>query len=135
MRYKQIAFFAVLGVYLAMSVSTLAHHGYAAYDNSKTVSLTGTVTYYEMANPHSTLKFDVKDESGKIQNWAIEFGTVRDLKKIGWTQDSLKPGDQIAVTLHPAKNGATVGVSSKITYADGREISGVTAKFGSGATP
>jgi hypothetical protein len=107
-----------------MSTSALAHHGYAAYDNTKTLSLKGTVTEYQMANPHSTLKFDVKDESGKIQNWAIEFGTVRDLMKKGWMQDTLKPGDQIAVTLHPAKNGATVGVSSKITYADGREISG-----------
>ena len=85
MRHKQIAFFAVLAVSLAISVPTLAHHGYAAYDLTKKLSLTGTVTDYQLANPHSTIAFDVKDESGKIQHWSVEFGYVRTLKEKGWT--------------------------------------------------
>ncbi len=83
-----------------------AHHGYAAYDMTKTVTVTGTVVEMTMANPHSSLTFDVKDEKGN------------------WTRDTLKPGDGVTISLHPAKNGAHVGVLvGKITYADGRPLS------------
>ena len=102
--------------------SVFAHHGYAAYDNSKTVTLIGTVTDFEMANPHSSLLFDVKNEKGEIEHWAVEFGYVRALKEQGWSPDTLKPGDQVSVTLHVAKNGSHVGSGGKITYADGRPL-------------
>ena len=51
---------------------------------TKTVTLIGTVTDFEMANPHSAINFDVKDESGKVQHWGVEFGYVRALKNEGW---------------------------------------------------
>ncbi len=64
-----------------------AHHGYAAYDMTKTVTVTGTVVEMTMANPHSSLTFDVKDEKGNLDHWAIEFGTLRGLLSEGWTRD------------------------------------------------
>lgn len=100
-----------------------AHHGYAAYDMTKTVTVTGTVAEMAMANPHSSLTFDVKDENGNVNRWAIEFGTLRGLLSEGWTRETLKFGDGITVSLHPAKNGARVGVLvGKITYSDGRPL-------------
>lgn len=100
-----------------------AHHGYAAYDMTKTVTVTGTVAEMTMANPHSSLTFDVKDENGNANRWAIEFGTLRGLLSEGWTKETLKTGDGITVSLHPAKNGARVGVLvGKITYSDGRPL-------------
>lgn len=100
-----------------------AHHGYAAYDMTKTVTVTGTVAEMTMANPHSSLTFDVKDENGNVTRWAIEFGTLRGLLSEGWTKDTLKSGEGITVSLHPAKNGARVGVLvGKITYSDGRPL-------------
>jgi hypothetical protein len=122
MRHKQIAFFAVLVFSLAISGAALAHHGGAAYDRTKTVSVTGTVTNYQLANPHSTISFDVKGENGKIQHWSAEFGYLRDLLAKGWRLDTLKPGDQVTVTLYPLKNGSPVGDLQKITYADGRPL-------------
>ena len=121
MRRLQKVVLAVLAV-LTVSLSAPAHHGYAAYDNAKTLSLKGTIVDYQLANPHSTISFDVKDESGKTQRWSVEFGYVRTLKEQGWTTDTLKPGDQVMVTLHPAKNGTPVGSMSKITYADGSPL-------------
>lgn len=100
-----------------------AHHGYAAYDMTKTITVKGTVVELTMANPHSSLTFDAKDDSGAVNHWAIEFGTLRGLLSEGWTRDTLKTGDEIAVSLHPAKNGAKVGVLvGKITFADGRPL-------------
>ncbi len=96
-----------------------AHHGYAAYDLTKTVTVSGTVTDLSLANPHSSVAFDVKNEKGDVNRWAVEFGTLRNLLSQGWTRDTLKPGDGIKLSLHPAKNGAHVGVLvGKITYAD-----------------
>lgn len=100
-----------------------AHHGYAAYDLTQSVTVTGTVTELSVANPHSTLAFDVKNENGSIDHWSVEFGNLRGLVAQGWQKDTLKPGDVIKLTLHQAKNGAHVGVLvGKITYGDGRPI-------------
>ena len=54
---------------LLCATPALAHHGYAAYDETKTLSLTGTVTDYELENPHSTMSFDVKGKDGKVESW------------------------------------------------------------------
>src|SRR5271169_1189286 len=108
MRIRLVASFLLLCSVIG-APAIFAHHGYAAYDNSKTLTLIGTVTEFEMANPHSSIKFDVKDEKGEVQHWGVEFGYVCDLKDKGWAPDTLKPGDHIAVTVHPARNGSFVG--------------------------
>ena len=100
-----------------------AHHGYAAYNMTETLTLTGTVTEVALANPHSSLAFDVKDYKGNVTRWAIEFGQLRAVVAQGWTKETLKPGDEIKVSLRPAKNGAHVGVlAGKIMFADGRPL-------------
>lgn len=100
-----------------------AHHGYAAYAMDQTLTLTGTVTEVVLANPHSSLAFDVKDDKGNVTRWAIEFGQLRAVVAQGWTKETLKPGDEIQVSLRPAKNGAHVGVlAGKIMFADGRPL-------------
>jgi hypothetical protein len=107
----------------SFALPAYAHHGYAAYDLAKSVALSGTVVELSMDNPHSSLTFDVKDEKGEVTRWAVEFGTLRSLMSQGWTRATLKPGDGITLSLHPAKSGAHVGVLvGKITYADGRPI-------------
>lgn len=109
------------GISFALPVS--AHHGYAAYDMTQTLTLTGTVAEVLLANPHSSLSFDVKDDKGNVTRWAIEFGQLRAVQAQGWTKETLKPGDEIKVSLRPAKNGAHVGVlSGKIMFADGRPL-------------
>lgn len=112
----------LLTLAFAASWPAYAHHGYAAYDMSKTITLTGNVTEFTLANPHSTLAFDVKDAKGDVDHWSMEFGYIRILRQAGWTFDTLKAGDQITVTFHPAKNGAHIGALSKVMTADGRDL-------------
>jgi hypothetical protein len=115
--------FLVLLLGFSFAPSMYAHHGYAAYDLTQTLTVTGTVTELAIQNPHSTLGFDVKDEKGEVSHWAVEFGIPRALAAEGWTKDTLKPGDEIKVTVHPVKNGAHIGVLvGKITYSDGRAL-------------
>src|ERR1700734_3130841 len=100
----------------------LAHHGYAAYDETKLLSLKGTVTDYELENPHSTMSFDVKDEHGKIESWVAEAGHIRLMQDEGWTRTTLKPGDSVTFFFHPAKNGSHAVDLVKVILPDGRSL-------------
>jgi hypothetical protein len=119
---KAAAFLALL-FGLAFVSSVHAHHGYAAYDLEKTVTVSGTVDDVLLGNPHSSVGLEVKDEKGNPTRWSFEFGNLRSLLAEGWSKDTLKSGDEIKVSIHPAKNGAHVGVLvGKISYSDGRPL-------------
>jgi len=123
MRILRAAFFPVLLLGLCFATSAYAHHGSAAYDKHA-VTLIGTVTNLTLANPHSSVAFDVKDEQDNVSHWVVEFGVLRDLKQDGWSNDTLKPGDVIKVSVRPKKDGGHDGLlaGGKITYADGRAL-------------
>jgi hypothetical protein len=67
-------FYLVLVFGFSFALQAYAHHGYAAYDLTKTVTVSGTVTELSLANPHSSVTFDVKDEKGDVNRWAVEIG-------------------------------------------------------------
>lgn len=121
-RNVKMSFVLMLGV-LVCCGAALAHHGNAAYDNKNPITLKGTVTEFVWANPHCQIYMDVKDSSGKVVNWGIESQSPGIMEKNGWTRHTLKAGDEITITLIPAKNGAPVGFSGaqigKVVFADG----------------
>ena len=120
---KQLLISLVLSIAcLVNSIPVSAHHGYAAYDMTKTIVVKGTVTDYELANPHSTMSFETKDENGKVQSWIAEAGHVRLMRDEGWTPDTLKPGDVATFYYHPAKNGSHSVDLEKIELPNGRSL-------------
>ena len=88
-----------------------AHHGTAGYDMDKSITLTGTVTAFDWSNPHCVIHMDVKTDKGDVQHWLLELASPIHMDRVGWTKNSMKPGDQISADTHPAKNGATVGTT------------------------
>jgi hypothetical protein len=98
---------------LLMSVPALAHHGTGTYESTKSVTLSGVVTEFAFVNPHAALYFDVKDASGKVVNWAIEMNSPGVLRAAGWTKTTFKAGDQITITVRPAKAGTPVGLINR----------------------
>jgi hypothetical protein len=124
MRNIRLVFFIALVLGFFFAPSLYAHHGNAEYDMKHKVTLTGTVTALQLANPHSTVAFDVKDEQGTVSHWVVEFGVLRDLVQEGWTDTTLKPGDWIKVAIHPKSDGDHSGLLvGDITYADGKALS------------
>ena|SRR5579862_2918791 len=102
----------------------LAHHGTpGSYDQDKSVTLKGTVTQFSWANPHVAIYFDVKDDQGNVVHWGGESNSPSVLAKAGWSKNSLKPGDEITITLHPSIAGAPVGEFMELTFPDGRVLS------------
>jgi hypothetical protein len=95
---------------LAMAPGALfAHHGAAAYDMSKSITLDGTVTNLEWNNPHCLLHFDAKNDRGEVQHWTIELYNPLWMSRAGWTRTTLKAGDPITITFHGTKSGAPNG--------------------------
>jgi Family of unknown function (DUF6152) len=100
---------------LLISSTILAHHGTSGYDMEKVITLNGTVTSFNWSNPHCLVHIDVKDSKGDVKDWMIELAAPTLMSRNGWTKDSLKPGDEVVAETHPAKNGATTGLSGAST--------------------
>ncbi len=111
MRTRLTVAAAGLAALLIGAVPVMAHHSFAAeYDASKPIKLTGTVTKIEWTNPHCYFYVDVKNaETGKIDNWALELGNPNALLRNGWTPNSVKVGEEVAVEGTRAKDGTLLG--------------------------
>src|SRR5262249_37299811 len=94
---------------IVVSAPLAAHHGAASFDTPKELVLKGSVTEWIWANPHCFLKFDAKDDTGMVRNWAVEVSNPTDMTRLGWARTSFKGGDEVTVTLQPVKSGAPVG--------------------------
>ena len=118
--------FALVSLWLSgiADIPVFAHHGTGTYDSTKSVTLSGTVTEFAFTNPHAALYFDVKDESGKVTNWAIEMNSPGVLARAGWTKKMFKFGDQITITVRPSKAGTPVGLINrqKPVIVNGKEV-------------
>ena len=116
----------VVASLLLVGATASAHHGNTAYDEEHWITISGTVTEFVWSNPHCQIFMDVKDDKGNVVNWAVESQSPGILKRNSWDRTSIKPGDQITVTLTPAKNGAPVGFSGnksgKVVFADGHVL-------------
>ena len=96
---------------LVTAHAALAHHSFAAeFDADKTFKLTGVVTKVEWQNPHTFFYIDVTEEpTGKVVNWAMEMGSPNGLMNQGWTRNTLKVGDVVAVEGAVARSGRPLG--------------------------
>jgi hypothetical protein len=105
---------------LTASASLFAHHGTnVSYQGDKMITLTGVITEWAFAYPHPQLYFDVKDDKGNVQHWAAELlptPVMMKNMKVGWSKESIKPGDQIILGCNPSKvPNATVCLAKDLT--------------------
>ena len=102
---------------------TLAHHSFAAeFDAQKPVTLKGTVTKWEMINPHGWITLAVSGPDGTTTQWMIETSNPNGLMRLGWSKRSLKFGDEITVEAYRAKDGSNTANAATVTLADGRKV-------------
>jgi hypothetical protein len=105
MKTKLLRVLAMLAALLLLPSRGFSHHGSSAYDFTQLITAKATVTNLVWRNPHCMLQFDVKDEKGVVTSWSLEMYNPLWMSRAGWNKDTLKPGDEIVVTFHPAKNG------------------------------
>ncbi len=101
--------FLIIGL-VAASIPMFGHHGTGvAYDSDKPTPLNGTVTEFKWSNPHAQLFVDAKGADGGVEHWAVEMNSPGVMTRQGWTRHQFKAGDEVVITVYPAKSGALVG--------------------------
>jgi len=117
-----VASLVLITFVLLGSGMAFAHHGTANFDTTKSVTVRGSVTNFQFINPHVTISLDVKDDKGNVQNWAGALTSPNHLMRSGWTKDTLKAGDVIAISGFPAKTGAPEIWIQKVVLASGEAL-------------
>jgi hypothetical protein len=103
----------------AVPIVSMAHHSSAMFDMQKTITVTGIVTSFQYTNPHSWLIVTGQGPDGKLQEWSFETEGPSTLMRAGIKVSSVLPGDKIAMTTHPMKDGRPAGTWMTLTKSDG----------------
>jgi len=127
--------FVLSSLVVAAAAQLLAHHSFAAeFDANKRVTLKGTVTKVDWRNPHIYVYLNVKDDTGKVTEWACEGGPPNVLLREGWTRNSVKEGDEVTIDGAVAKDGSKRCNSRSVNLADGRKVFAGSSEDSAGAT-
>jgi hypothetical protein len=115
-------FAAVVAMFLAGTTVLTAHHSFAMFDTTKTVTISGTVTVFQWTNPHAYIELDAPEARGGQKHWTIEMGSPSILLQSGWKYKDLKFGDKLKVDISPLRNGDPGGLLIQATLPDGRVL-------------
>jgi hypothetical protein len=112
---------------LGLAQGAAAHHSYSMFDGSKKLTVSGTVAKLEWSNPHVFVWIYVPSAAnpGKYDLYAFENGSPNAISKVGWSKESLHPGDKITVEYWPLRDGRNGGHLTTATLADGRTLGSV----------
>jgi hypothetical protein len=111
-----------IALVIAMAASTLAHHSFAVYDHTRTVTLRGTVTRFQWTNPHGFIELDVTQDDGTVKHFTVELTSINMMQRVGWRSNMIKAGDKIKVVAAPLLNGDPVALGLEVVLADGKTM-------------
>ncbi|MBT5032217.1 MAG: hypothetical protein HOM55_07970 [Proteobacteria bacterium] len=120
MKYSMITL-GIIG--LLMMSKGFAHHSDAGLDMRSFVTFEGTVTEYSWRNPHVYIGVETLDDNGEPVEWALQTSSTITVSRMGWTRESLTPGERVTIVAHPAQNGRPYGLLDSIEKVDGTRLS------------
>src|SRR5215470_3050751 len=117
--------FLASAMLVSLSLAAQAHHSLAIFDQAHPVELTGIVEEFKFANPHTFIILRVNGGNTRPVVWRLEGQSANSLRWSGWSPESLKPGDQLRMTIDPLQSGAPGGAWSpgRVKYLDGSPVS------------
>lgn len=105
-----------------LAAPAVAHHSFAMFDNSRSITLHGKVTDYQWTNPHSYLEIDADDGKGGIVHYTFEMTSPNMLSRAGWSSRTLKRGDVVTVVEAPLRDGRHGGLLLEVTLPGGHKM-------------
>lgn len=78
----------------------VAHHSPARFLEDQVVAIHGQVVELDWSNPHVYLALEDADGA----RWLFEGNATSNLRRLGWTRDSLQVGDTVTVRAHPDRD-------------------------------
>src|SRR5512134_2164088 len=97
-----------------------AHHSFAVFfDDTKSVTVSGSVTEFRFTNPHAIIEITRKTPQGQVETWRAETNAVTLLRRRGWTAESLKAGDMVTIDGWPSRDGSHYMRVRRVVRSDG----------------
>ena len=112
---------AILAAAVLGAAPSFAHHAWPV-DRAKQVTVKGTVTAFNWANPHVMIDLEVRTDSGRVERWSVGGPSTERMAGNGWDRNTLKPGDVITGHGYRYSDGSNVVQLQKIVMADGKEM-------------
>ena len=109
----------VLSAVMMMAATAAAHHSFAVFDHTRTLTIRGTVTKFQWTNPHGFLEVDMPQPDGTTKHYSIELTSINMMQRVGWRSNMIKAGDKVTAVVAPLLSGEPVGLGLEVTMADG----------------
>jgi len=104
------------------AIPAQAHHSFAMFDNSRSVTLNGKVTEFRWTNPHGYLEIDADDGKGGIKHYTLEMTSPNMMSRGGWTSRTVKIGDVVKAVMSPLRDGQPGGLLLVLTLPSGKQM-------------
>ena len=115
--------FGLIGIAAALlAVPAVAHHSFSMFDQSKVIFMSGAIKEYELVNPHVWLHLNIANDKGDAVTWIFEGGAVSQMIRLGWSKDSIKIGEKVAIGFRPLRDGSRGGQLMSIEFATGKKM-------------
>ena len=98
-----IALTSLTLVFAAIQAS--AHHSFAASFTQDEIVREGIVNRYVFRNPHVVMYMSVADEEGAQTEWMVEGSSATGLRRAGWSDDTIQPGEFVRITGNAGRDG------------------------------
>ncbi len=112
-----LAFLAIAPISIAYG-----HHSMSSYDVEQEVLIEGTVSRVQWVNPHVYIYLEESGSSGTPVVWAVEGLNPSSMRRLGWTRDTLRIGDRVAVSGNPGKTPGSYSIYPRIMLQDDETI-------------
>lgn len=89
------------------------------FDDTKSVTLSGTVKEFQWTNPHCWIQLLVPGES-EATEWSVEMGAPFELYRAGLRPSTVKTGDRLMIVVHPMRDGSHGGIFVSAMGPDGK---------------
>jgi hypothetical protein len=111
----------LIGMILALSGPANAHHSFAVFDHTRSLTVVGTVTKFQWTNPHGFIELDIVEQTG-VTHFTIECTSINMMQRLGWRSNMIKAGDKVKAIVAPLLSGQPGGLLLEVTLPDGRVL-------------
>lgn len=120
---KRLLLLMLYGVLVGGAASAQAHHsGALFYGSDDPISLRGEIARFNFRNPHAIVELLVTNADGEVERWTAETAAPSALRRRGWSQQSLMPGEIVTLDGFRARDGSLLMRITRVTREDGTEV-------------
>ena len=117
---RTVSLAMLAGAMLVAAPGALAHHSFAMFDNTRSITLHGNEAVFQWTNPHGYLEVDAEQPGGGTRHYTLEMTSINMMSRGGWTSRTVKSGDVVTAIVAPLRDGRPGGLLLELTLPNGR---------------